>query len=76
MQSFTPDPSGVWVISYRERERTTVIDRIAGWVICTHDDHPEIHPVVIYDGRALCAETAAQQYKWNSWEILPDRDKW
>lgn len=76
MQSFTPDPSGIWVISYSERPRSTVTDRIAGWVICTHDDEPEIHPVVIYEGRALCAETAARQYKWLSWEILPDRSNW
>jgi hypothetical protein len=75
MRSFTPDPSGIWFIRYKERERSTTEDRIAGWVICTHDDHPEIHPVVIYDGRALCAETAAQQYNWLSWEILPDRSK-
>jgi hypothetical protein len=76
MRSFTPDPSGIWFIRYKERERSTTEDRIAGWVICTHDDHPEIHAVVIYDGRALCAETAAQQYNWLSWEILPDRSKW
>ena len=76
MRSFTPDPSGVWVICYREREHSTVTDRIAGWVICSHDDHPEIHPVVIYEGRALCAETAAQQHNWLSWEIQPDRSNW
>ena len=76
MQSFTPDPSGIWVIKYSERPRSTVTDRIVGWVICTHDDEPEIHPVVIYGGRALCAETTARQHNWLSWEILPDRSNW
>ena len=69
MRSFTPDSSDRWAIHYRESERSSVEDRIAGWVICTHEDKPEIHPVAICEGRALCAETAAQQYKWLSWEI-------
>jgi hypothetical protein len=76
VRSFTPDSSGIWIIRYRESEVSTVTDRIAGWVICTHDDRQEIHPVLIYERRALCAETAAQQCNWLSWEILPDRDKW
>jgi hypothetical protein len=66
----------MWVIRYIEHPRSTVTDRIAGWVICDHDDEPEIHPVVIYDGRALCAGTAASKYNWLSWEILPDTSKW
>ena len=70
MRGFTPDPSGIWAIKYRRSEAGTTTDRIAGWVICTHDDQPEIHPVVVYDGRALCAETAAREHKWTSWEIL------
>jgi hypothetical protein len=76
MHSFTPDPSGNWDIRYGEREQSTVTDGIVGWVICTHDDHPEIHPIVVVGGRALCAETAAKQHNWRFWEILPDRSKW
>lgn len=53
MQSFTPDPSDKWIINYQETGSTTVQDSIAGWAVCAHNDEPEVHPAVIYEGRAL-----------------------
>lgn len=75
MQSFVSDPSDIYMIHYRESKLSTVEDRIIGWVICTHEDSAEIHPVVICEGRALCAETAAQQFGWLSWEIQRNQYK-
>ena len=73
MESFTPDPSGTWVIRYSENDGSTVTDRIAGWVICTHGSDPAIHPVLIYEGHALCAQAVQAWRSWRSWEILPGR---
>lgn len=60
IRSLAPDStcSNAWTIHYRESERSALEDRIVGWVICTHEAIPEIHPVVICEGPALCAETA------------------
>jgi hypothetical protein len=69
MRSFALNSSNIWTIHYRESEVSSVEDLIVGWVICTHEGKPEIHPVIVCEGRALCAETAARQYQWLTWEI-------